>query len=123
MNQTGVISHARVAKPVIDWLQHTIKSGVASPDQMLCTELDLARRFKVSRATIRRALDEQEVCGLIERRAGRGVFVRKTAAVKRMVQVIVPSLSNDMGLAVARAAQQCGVDRGADVMVYDAQYS
>lgn len=53
-------------------LQDLYKAGDALP-----SESDLALRFNVNRHTLRRAIDELELEGLVVRRHGKGVFVLK----------------------------------------------
>ena len=45
----------------------------------LPSELELARRFRVKRHTLRRAIDELVAEGLVERQHGKGMFVLKPA--------------------------------------------
>ncbi|MEN3293377.1 MAG: GntR family transcriptional regulator [Burkholderiales bacterium] len=52
-------------------------AGVRDPQQPLPSELELASRFKVSRITMRKALDQLVQEGLIYRRRGLGSFVKE----------------------------------------------
>src|SRR5712692_3726266 len=54
-------------------LQHQI--AALPPNALLPSEHDLARRFAVSRVTIRRALGLLERSGVVSRRRGRGTMV------------------------------------------------
>jgi GntR family transcriptional regulator len=54
-------------------------SAVRSSQEPLPTELELARRFKVSRITMRKALDQLVKEGLIYRRRGLGSFLKEKA--------------------------------------------
>jgi GntR family transcriptional regulator len=56
-------------------LRSKIIDGILPPDAPMPPEIELARQFGVSRITMRRALDELRIEGLIVRRAGRGTFV------------------------------------------------
>ena len=61
-------------------LRDGIASGRYKPGAALPTEDDLARDYRVSRVTVRRALGELAGAGLIERRQGSGTFVRARPA-------------------------------------------
>jgi GntR family transcriptional regulator len=58
-------------------LQDGIAEGRYAPDEALPAEEELARRFDVSRVTIRAAMETLDALGLIERRQGVGTFVRE----------------------------------------------
>jgi GntR family transcriptional regulator len=58
-------------------LQDEIAERRYAPGEALPGEEDLARLFRVSRVTIRAALETLNVLGLIERRQGVGTFVRE----------------------------------------------
>ena len=57
-------------------LRQAIESRVLSPDDALPPERDLAADFKVSRITVRKAIDGLVTDGLLVRRQGSGTFVR-----------------------------------------------
>ena len=52
-----------------------IQSGAAAPGAALANETELARRFKVSIGTVRRAVDELVAEHVLVRQQGRGTFV------------------------------------------------
>ncbi len=56
-------------------IQNKIISGLWPEKSMIPTELELCEMYKVSRITIRRALDELTQSGLITRSRGKGTFV------------------------------------------------
>nr|WP_029003102.1 GntR family transcriptional regulator [Azorhizobium doebereinerae] len=66
-------------------LRDRILSGEARPQTRLPSEPTLAVDYGVSRVTVRRALDELEREGLIERKPGSGTFVSGKTAVAPMV--------------------------------------
>ena len=56
-------------------LREAIQNRVLAPDEALPPERDLAEEFKVSRITVRKALDGLVAEGLLTRRQGAGTFV------------------------------------------------
>ncbi len=61
---------------VFSSIQDRILSGEWAEGALIPTELELSSIFSVSRITVRRALDELSRLGFVERRQGRGTFVR-----------------------------------------------
>lgn len=64
-------------------LYRRIQRGVYAPGAALESEDELVAEFAVSKATIRQAVGILVERGLVERRQGRGTFVREDAAVHR----------------------------------------
>ena len=65
----------------------------ASPNTLLPTEQQLARRFGVSRLTLRRALGLLERSGLVSRQRGRGTTVSPT----KIRRLLAPSRHEKRG--------------------------
>src|SRR6478672_4594378 len=67
------------AQPLYQQLQRSlrgaIENGVIGPDDALPPERDLAEMLKVSRITVRKAIDELVEDGLLIRKQGSGTFV------------------------------------------------
>lgn len=63
-----------------------IQSGAAAPGAALANETELARRFKVSIGTVRRAVDELVAEHVLVRQQGRGTFVGKLDRERFMFQ-------------------------------------
>jgi GntR family transcriptional regulator len=61
-------------------VQADILTGIARPGDLLGTEKAIQQRYGVSRATVRKALDELARHGRLERITGRGTFVAEPAA-------------------------------------------
>jgi GntR family transcriptional regulator len=60
---------------VQDILRRQLLRGELKPGDQLPTEAELAERFRISRTTVRLALDALRRDGLLYRRAGKGTFV------------------------------------------------
>lgn len=76
-------------------LREEIRDGSHAPGDLLPGETDLAARFGVSRVTIRKTLEQLASDGLVDRRQGRGTFVREThgrAPVRAEVTGLVDNL-------------------------------
>ena len=73
-----------LAAVVADDLRRAIDAGEFEGGQ-LPSEPELARRMKISRATLRQAITELEEAGLIRRRHGKGTFVTDHAAALRNI--------------------------------------
>jgi GntR family transcriptional regulator len=64
-------------------LRDQIAQGVYPNGSAIPPEDDLCRQFGVSRITVRRAVSDLEQLGIVEKRPGRGTFVRATPSRKR----------------------------------------
>jgi LacI family transcriptional regulator len=76
-------------------LMAEIAMGKYASTGRLPTEIQLVKRFQVSRPTVARALRDLQAEGLIERRAGSGTFLRNQAAKsnsQRQFGLLIPSL-------------------------------
>lgn len=65
----------RIADVIVQQLETLILSGVLRPGERLPSERDLAERLKVSRPTLREALQELDRKGVVSSRHGGGTFV------------------------------------------------
>jgi len=63
---------------LLEQLHRLILSGEWAPGSRLPSEAELQRQLKISRSTIRQALNNAEVQGLIERVPGKGTFVARS---------------------------------------------
>lgn len=120
MSGTGIKTSSKVYRPLIDQIHRSIGSGALRPGQLIGSEYELARQASISRMSVRRAMDQLVAEGLVERRPGKGVYVRDTVTSTRLVQVVVPSMSFDQCVQIAQGAQALGMDRGVQLQVYDA---
>lgn len=73
-------------------IERKILAGVLCPGDEVGTEAELARQFAVNRSTVREGIRVLEQSGLVERRAGRRLFVTRPKPSKlsgRMAQAMV----------------------------------
>src|SRR3990170_3881901 len=64
-------------RQVYDVLRRDIHTGRLKGGDRLPTEAELERQFRASRITVGRAVRDLQTCGLVERRAGAGTFVKQ----------------------------------------------
>lgn len=74
----------RISQLVVDQLQGMIRAGRIGPGDRLPPERNLAEMFGVGRNSVREALRELEVLGLVERRRGQGTHVRSADPVEML---------------------------------------
>jgi GntR family transcriptional regulator, arabinose operon transcriptional repressor len=93
-------------RQVYEALLRQIVSGRVPPGGRLPSEADLVQQFGASRITVARALNELQLAGLIERRAGSGSFVaQKSGASQQSLSfgVLIPDFGEvEIFSAVAR---------------------
>ncbi|GCD92863.1 GntR family transcriptional regulator [Embleya hyalina] len=82
MSDMATQTRRPLADDIVRELKIEIRDGVHPAGARLPTEADLCRRFGVSRATVRTALKELDVLGLIRTQQGAGTFVRTRPAVR-----------------------------------------
>ncbi len=69
------IEPEKAASAIVQQIEQLILRGVLRPGERLPSERELATRFEVSRPTLRDALAELEIRGLVVTRPGAGAFV------------------------------------------------
>ncbi|MEX2585238.1 MAG: GntR family transcriptional regulator [Balneolaceae bacterium] len=79
----GTPRHSQITQ----WLRKQIEEGHYTPEQKLPSENELAKRFDVSRVTIRRALQSLESDALIYRCQGLGSFVSDNRTPHNLVRL------------------------------------
>jgi GntR family transcriptional regulator, transcriptional repressor for pyruvate dehydrogenase complex len=65
----------KISHSVVRQIEHLILRGILKPGERLPSERELADRLGVSRPSLREALTELQASGLLNARAGSGVFV------------------------------------------------
>lgn len=114
---TSISEYARLAQK----LRQAVEKGEVAPGARVASEHELARNHKLSRVTVRRATDLLIEEGLLERRPGKGLYVReKEPEVTKVVKVIVGNLAWEPSVRIARGAKQVARKHGIEVQVCDA---
>lgn len=117
---TGTILYQDLA----DRLRQEISGGRFQPGQMIASEHDLARQRNLSRVTVRKASELLIGEGLIERRPGKGLFVRQGGPGRiGMIQVVCGNLAWAPSIHATRAVQAAARAHGIQVQIYDAHGS
>lgn len=94
-----------IYQQLVDSIRAAIKSGLLQPEQQLPTVQQLSARLTIARGTIKRAYDELEHGGFIEKVQGRGTFVcyhpQSVGNRKERAMVVIEGMLNqleEMGL-------------------------
>ena len=103
-------------------LRRRIEEKALKPGAMIGTEVNLAAESGLSRMTVRRAVQELVDAGLVERRAGRGIFVSEArTSAMRSIRVLVGNLLWAPAVRVAQAVQEEAQKVGREASVFDAR--
>ena len=102
-------------------LRERIAKKALPPGAWLGTEVALAEESGLSRMTARRAVQLLVDEGLLERRPGRGVFVRAAGPAPRAIRVLAGNLLWAPAVRVAQAVQEGAPAAGLEVSVFDAR--
>jgi len=123
--------------PLYHWLSETLRQeimqGVYKPGDALPTEHELMRRYDLSSTTVRRAVRDLALEGLIYRRAGKGTFVKRTRVEERLSRLtsfaeemrsrnLTPSfklVSAKLAVASPEAAQSLGLQDGQNAFLIE----
>lgn len=87
-----------ISEQIFEQLKEKIIRGEFKPNDKLPSENELCRLFKVSRTTIRQALINLQVLGLIETRNGEGSFVKEFDSAIMLNSLIPSSFLNTKSL-------------------------
>jgi LacI family transcriptional regulator len=120
-NMTRTINKPIKTAKQIDKLRASIRNGKLRPGEMIGTELAFTEQWKLSRTAVRNGIDQLIDEGLIERRPGKGLYVRSPTSETRVVQVIVPILSWEFMSQIAAGAQAEARTRGIQIQICDAR--
>ena len=108
--------------PAYKWLAAGLKAEVVKgrhgPGERLASEHDLARQHGLARVTVRKATELLVAEGVLERRPGKGLFVREKAV--GVLKILAGNLAWEPSIRIVRGAQQAARKLGYEVQVCDA---
>lgn len=84
LNGLRAVSSSRLSSQVVEQFVTMLRNGELTPGERLPAERDLAERFGVGRNSIREALRELNMLGLVTSRHGEGTFVGVPDAAQMM---------------------------------------
>ncbi|NLX07948.1 MAG: GntR family transcriptional regulator [Phycisphaerae bacterium] len=120
MSNTSINTSNPVYASLVETLRDEIHAGRSQPNQLIGSEHEMVRRTGLSRVSVRRAIDQLVDEGLVERRPGKGVFVRDRHVATRLVEIVVPDMTREPWVRIVRSAQRSGADRGIQIQLHDA---
>ncbi len=111
-----------VYESIADRLRRSIRAGQYRAGDLVGSEQGLARQEGISRMTMRRASEVLINEGLLERRPGKGLYVRDIAGrdTLRRIQVVAGNLGWEPSLQVSRGVQAAAQGMRTIVQLYDA---
>ncbi len=108
---------------LLNQLRHLILSGQWTPGSRIPSEPKFQQQLKISRSTIRQALNKAEAEGLIERVAGKGTFVASLPTgnnTNKFIGYIAPGLpGSDSQYRLLSGAEKAARDRGYRLLFSD----
>jgi len=122
MSNTGIKTSGTLYLDLAERLRHSIRSGRYGPGELIGSEHGLARTEQISRVTVRKASDLLVDEGIVERRPGKGLFVRDRKATwpSRTIQVIAGNLEWEPAIQISRGVQAVASQQGTRVILHDA---
>ncbi|MCL1887357.1 MAG: GntR family transcriptional regulator [Kiritimatiellaeota bacterium] len=113
--QTGLPAYKTLASR----LRASVARGRCAPGERVASEHELSRRHGLARVTVRKATELLVAEGLLERRPGKGLYVRDAKAAG-VVKILVGNLAWEPSVRIVRGAQQAARERGYELQVCDA---
>ncbi len=120
MNSTGMHTGSPVYRTLALKLKASIAKGHYAPGERVASEHELSRQHGLARVTVRKATELLVAEGLLERRPGKGLYVREKSRTAGMLKIMVGNLAWEPSIRIVRGAQQVARERGYEVQVCDA---
>ena len=102
-----------------DDLRSKITSGALHSESLLGTEIGLTKTTGLSRSSVRLAISTLINEGLVERRPGKGVFV-KSSSTSSVIELVLPALQN-IWIDIAEGVQTVGRNTGSKIQIFNAR--
>ena len=96
----SVVKTAQACDQIVQQIEQMIAAGRLNLGERLPSERALAKKFRVSRMTLRRAMQLLENSGLVETRSGRGTFVSQLSGQPIAPVVVVADVSKGSDLLI-----------------------
>jgi GntR family transcriptional regulator of arabinose operon len=105
---------------VADAIRKMIVSGKVGADGLVGSEISLAQENGVSRVTVRRAVDDLIAERLLQRRPGKGLYVRKNEADRiKNIWFVIDNIGRESFVQFFRAAQKTARDFNLEIHLKD----
>ena len=91
-------------KDIVKDIEGCIRRGDLQPYDQLPTVVEMTKAYHVSRTTIEQVMDELEKRGLVSRKRGSGVYVKKVATQSFDKPLNTISLTDDIDVALHKLA-------------------
>jgi LacI family transcriptional regulator, galactose operon repressor len=117
------ITRTAVWEPFVERIRADISAGRVKPGTRIGTEYDFMRQTGLSRTSVRRGIKHLIDEGLLERRVGKGVYVRELHHSTHVIQFVVPDMAIDLYVRMTRAIQDWGRKHGVDIQLHNAHGS
>jgi DNA-binding LacI/PurR family transcriptional regulator len=120
---TSIKPKLKVYQRLLLKLRHLLDGQNMQPGRFFASEHDLARRERVSRRSVRHAVDILVREGRLERKSGKGLYIRQPGSVTHWIQVVVPTLAAHLCIEMAGGVKAAAVKVGVQTQIYDAHGS
>jgi GntR family transcriptional regulator, arabinose operon transcriptional repressor len=102
-------------------LKRSIRDSHLQPGAQIPTEFSLAKKYSISRGTVRQALTLLQEEGLIQRIPGRGTFLRNPQSThrsepQRRIGVIIPAVDDQLSLNILAGVESVAKYHGCQVV-------
>ena len=105
---------------MLDRLRRQIDGHEFEPGAFVISETALANQEKISRMSVRRGVEILIREGKLERRPGKGLYVRQPDSISRLIQIVVPDITFPLCAEMARGIKQVALKVGVQAVIYDA---